>query len=236
MNEPSPKQLEPWQQEDAARLYALFKKYATMSQMAFGSAYEIGNQSMVSQYILGKRPLNIEAAKKFSLGLGRPIDEFSPTLAKQIVEASKRIDQEPADDEHTPVRLIDAKASAGKGKIVFSEDVSKILMFRRDWLAHHGITDERDAACFGVDGRSMVDAGIPDKSIVIVNLRKVEPRSKKIFLVHTYDGLIVKQLMHEGGRWIARSRNEAEKDEFPDLPVGPEARVIGRAFWCAFEL
>lgn len=159
---------------------------------------------------------------------------LSPSLQAEI--APFVVAEAANDEDHTPVRLVDAKASAGKGKIIFSEDVNRILMFRRDWLARHGITNGDDAACFEVDGRSMVDAGIPDESIVIVNLRKIEPIPKKIYLVNTERGLIVKQLVQESDRWIARSCNEAEKDTYPDLPVGPEARVLGRAFWCAFEL
>src|SRR5690606_21333019 len=38
-------------------------------------------------------------------------------------------------EDHAPIRLVDAKASAGKGQLVFSDDASKVLMFRRDWLA-----------------------------------------------------------------------------------------------------
>ncbi|KDC48037.1 hypothetical protein [Bordetella bronchiseptica] len=78
------KKLENWQVEDARRLKALFEERAEQSQLAFGATYEIGNQSMVSQYLLGIRPLNIVAATKFAKGLCVTIDDFSPTLADQI--------------------------------------------------------------------------------------------------------------------------------------------------------
>lgn len=85
---PPPKQLEPWQVADAARLNALFKERAALSQLAFGATHGIGNQSMVSQYLLGRRPLNIDAAQKFAAGLGVAIADFSPTLAEKIAGAS----------------------------------------------------------------------------------------------------------------------------------------------------
>lgn len=70
------------QRQDAERLKILFEKYkGDHTQSTFGRAYGIGNASMVSQYINGKRPLNFEAARKFVIGLGIPLAHISPTLA-----------------------------------------------------------------------------------------------------------------------------------------------------------
>jgi len=74
-------------EEDAKRLRALFVERSKLSQMAFGERYELGSQGMVSQYLLGKRPLNIDAAMKFAEGLGCTIDDISPSLAKKINRA-----------------------------------------------------------------------------------------------------------------------------------------------------
>lgn len=83
-----PKSLESWQKEDAMRLNALFKERAQTSQAEFGARYKIGSQGMVWQYLSGRRPLNIKAARAFATGLGVSIEQFSPTLASEIVEAS----------------------------------------------------------------------------------------------------------------------------------------------------
>lgn len=80
--------IEPWQQQDAARLDALFDAHAKISQTEFGERYEIGSQGMVWQYLSGRRALNIKAAAAFARGLGVNIDDFSPTLAEQIARAS----------------------------------------------------------------------------------------------------------------------------------------------------
>jgi hypothetical protein len=90
--------IEPWQQQDAARLEALFNARAQVSQSEFGERYEIGSQGMVWQYLSGHRALNIKAAAAFARGLGVHIDEFSPTLAEQIALASVATEASCADD------------------------------------------------------------------------------------------------------------------------------------------
>ncbi|MDR5728303.1 MAG: helix-turn-helix transcriptional regulator [Terriglobia bacterium] len=81
-----PSALEPWQQEDASRLKALFNKQRLkgMSQVEFGERFGIGNQGAVWQYLNGKRPLNIRAVAAFARGLGVEIADISPKLAIQL--------------------------------------------------------------------------------------------------------------------------------------------------------
>lgn len=85
------KSIESWQQEDAARLKELFSKRAGKSQSDFGAEYDIGSQGMVWQYLNAHRPLNIAAAQGFARGLEVDIDEFSPTIAAQIRQASSAV-------------------------------------------------------------------------------------------------------------------------------------------------
>lgn len=97
------KSIERWQQEDADRLNALFKKHAKVTQAEFGVRYGIGSQGMVWQYLSGRRPLNIKAAEAFAHGLGISIDQFSPTIANQVLEASKRASEADKDWPFTRV-------------------------------------------------------------------------------------------------------------------------------------
>ena len=77
--------LEPWQQADARRLNALWTaKHGKVSQAEFGESYRLGSQGMVSQYLLGRRPLNPKAARAFAQFLRVKIEEFSPRLAAEI--------------------------------------------------------------------------------------------------------------------------------------------------------
>ena len=82
--------LEDWQIADAARLKRLFEdRKPKISQMQFGADFGIGVQGMVWQYLSGMRPLNIDAAMKFSAGLEVPIDQFSENIARQVEAAFK---------------------------------------------------------------------------------------------------------------------------------------------------
>lgn len=76
--------LKQWQIDDAKRLKALFNKNAELSQLDFGSRYDIGSQGMVWQYLGGRAPLNIKVAVKFAVGLRCEVADFSPTLAQEL--------------------------------------------------------------------------------------------------------------------------------------------------------
>lgn len=76
--------LQDWQKQDAKRLKVIFNKLRVMSQDAFAARFGLGTQSNVSQYLNGHIALNLEAAIRFSKGLGVPISEFSPTLAGEL--------------------------------------------------------------------------------------------------------------------------------------------------------
>lgn len=55
-----------------------------MSQEEFGETFGIGTQGMVSQYLLGTRPLNYDAAAKFARGFGCSIEDICPEMAHTI--------------------------------------------------------------------------------------------------------------------------------------------------------
>ena len=69
-----------------------------------------------------------------------------------------------------------------------------------------------------VRGDSMVDAGIADEDILVVD-RGVEPRDGRI-VVATWDGdLYVKRLSHRDGRAALVSENAARAAHYPPLPL-----------------
>lgn len=137
--------------------------------------------------------------------------------------------------EYVPVKLVDAKASAGKGKLIFSVDDNKELMFRRNWLKKNGAKPE-DVLAFPVDGDSMVDAHIPDGAVVLVNTKSSEPIQNRIYVLSIDSELMVKELIQVEGKWYARSRNKEKSGYLCDIPIGIDDRVIGRAFWCGFKI
>ena len=139
------------------------------------------------------------------------------------------------ESEHAPVPIIDAKASAGSGSIVFSTDATKNLMFRRDFLFKNGAKAE-DVIAFPVSGKSMVDLHIIDKSIVVANRKKKEPVNKRIYVLWINGELFVKQLISKDGLWYARSHNKEHVEEYPDIQINIDDRIVGRVFWCGFSI
>lgn len=139
------------------------------------------------------------------------------------------------DGEHSPVMMIDAKASAGKGSIVFLNDDTKTLMFRKDFLSQNGAKPD-DVIAFPVTGKSMVDVHIIDKSVVIANRRKKEPVNKRIYVLWIDGELFVKQLVQKDGLWFARSHNKEHAEDYPDIQIDIDDRIVGRVFWCGFSI
>lgn len=226
---------------DARRLMSAYKTWKDdrkaagerVNQEAVAGALGM-SQSAFSQFCRGIRPINVDLLTKLKSHFGWEPSEISPTLAQKMAEvaaATGAIDPE----DHAPIKMIDAKASAGKGRIVYSSDVSKLLMFRRDWLAKNDAKPDTVLA-FLVDGDSMIDAHIPDGSVLLANTAQIEPISKRIYVIWIDGELLVKQLVQKNGAWYARSRNAERSKDLPDIQIDIDDRVVGRAFWCGFGL
>ncbi len=225
--------LENWQIEDAQRLKRLFNGKATCSQSAFGATYDIGNQSMVSQYLNAKRPLNIEAAKKFAIGLGLTIGEFSPTIATMIGEANELI-ATVVDDEFVKVRRIDVRLAAGDGAEVYEGEEETAIAFRRDFIHKSGV-NAAFAVAVHVAGDSMLPT-IPDGAIVLIDRSNAIIHNGKIYGLRFDGRLYIKRLLRENGKLVARSDNI---HRHPDIDLERrrvDFEVLGRAFWCGFTL
>lgn len=76
----------PETKAESVRLREIWDSRSHPGQAEFGELYEIGNQSAVSQFLLGRAPLSLKAAKGFATGLGCRIEDFSPRLAKEAAD------------------------------------------------------------------------------------------------------------------------------------------------------
>lgn len=226
---------------DALRLMSAYKSWKDdrkaagerVNQEAVAGALGM-SQSAFSQFCRGIRPINVDLLTKLKNHFGWEPSEISPTLSQKMAEvaaATGAIDPE----DHAPIKMIDAKASAGRGRIVYSDDVSKLLMFRRDWLTKNGAKPESVLA-FPVDGDSMIDEHIPDGAVLLANTALKDPISKRIYVIWIDGELLVKQIVNEGGSWYARSRNAERSHDLPDIQIDIDDRIVGRAFWCGFGL
>lgn len=232
--------LTPSQLADAERFSNAYLKWRDAQKAAgkpsnqdhFASLFGM-TQGAISQYKVGKIPLNVNFLVQACKILGCAPSDISPDLAEKIEKIADASDG--VNDDHAPVPLIDAKASAGHGTIVFSADDTKTLMFRRDFLSKNGAKPD-DVIAFPVTGKSMVDLHIIDKSVVIANRKKKEPVNKKIYVIWINGELFVKQLIQKDGTWFARSHNKEHADEYPDIQIDIDDRIVGRVFWCGFSL
>ncbi len=234
--------LTPAQLADATRLKAFYEKWKASrravgeraSQEVAAAILGFQSQSSVSQYMNGNIPLNVPALIKFSELFDCQPSDISGDLAKEIAKIAEATETVPEAD-HVPIKMVDAKASAGKGHLVLSNDVSKILMFRRDYLAKNDAT-HGDVLAFEVTGDSMVDLHIIDGSVVLANRRKTEAVANRVYVLWIKGELCVKELVSMGGAWFARSHNKAKPAEFPDIRLRRDDMIEGRAFWCGFGL
>lgn len=90
--------LSPAALAEASKLKSLFLEWqATQKQNKKESsqqyaAHELGfGQSAMSQYLNGGIPLNVDAAVAFAKLIGVKIDEFSPSVAREIRESAELI-------------------------------------------------------------------------------------------------------------------------------------------------
>lgn len=191
------------------------------------------SQPGLNQYLNGKIPLNVEFLVLVNEKLGIAPENVSPSIAAEITRLAQAVPEN--DLDYRKVKLIDAAASAGSGSIVFSDDESKTLMFRRDYIERMVGQNAKLAACT-VSGDSVIDLHIPDGSVVLANLSNVEKQSGKVYIFRIDSELYIKELSKSGDAWFARPRNNAKLKKYKPIPLGEGASIIGRVFWCGFSL
>lgn len=241
MNMDETTKLNPDQKADAARLKSIFQEWKESrrakgesgTQEAVAHALEI-SQSAFSQFCRGIRPINVDLLTRMHSLFGWEPTSISPTLAKKMSKVATAVGVVEPED-HVPIKMVDAKASAGNGDLVFSDDVSKILMFRKDYLAKNNAKKD-DVIAFPVSGNSMIDEHIIDGAVVLANQKQTEPRNNMIYVIRIKRKLYVKKLVQIDGLWLARSCNKEKAKDFPDIKLGEDDRLIGHAFWCGFGL
>jgi SOS-response transcriptional repressor LexA len=218
---------------EAARLRALWQTSPfKLSQAAFGERYEIGSQPAVGFFLNGDTPLSLKAAQGFAKGLQCDIADFSPRLASKARGIAESVGQPP--EEFVEVKRVNVTLAAGTGALGDIYEEIGSLSFRRDFLAHCGVTPA-SARIVNVKGTSM-EPTIPDGSVLLINRANTEPVSGKVFaLAKGSDGLVVKRLVKIGRDWYARSDNP---DGNPDFLINDDepAVILGRAVWMGTKL
>lgn len=115
--------LTPEQIEDAVRLkhiYSLKAKALGVTQEAIGVALGDKTQSAVANYMgeKAKNALNIKAALVFARMLDCWVEEFSPSLAKQIDEMARYYLSTKHPDFESLVQVVEMMGEAQRGQLM----------------------------------------------------------------------------------------------------------------------
>lgn len=227
-------ELTPSQKADAARLKELWDARAQkISQMKFALDNDLGTQGNVGHLLHGRSPLNVVTATKFAKGLGVKIEDFSPTLAEQIKQASNVIEpnarlaglgvavaDEDSADEWFEIPYYYAKGSCGNGSENYTDDVKGYLRKEKNWLDKYKVKQENLFAVYG-EGYSNADFIMPD-DIVIFDKSKRTPKDDTMFFIKHPGGDRIKTFKRKAnGNWLLTCRNH-DKSTYPDEEITEE--------------
>lgn len=242
--------LTPEQLEDAARLKKLFLSWQQQQKDAGTPASQevaaerLGfNQSALSQYLNGRIPLNVDAARKFSEVLGQSVAEFSPRLHDQLKEyASSVMPEEPAandslppgarrvaeddEDEVVEIRKVKLKLRAGVSRFEtepLDGDCEPLKVSRSDL---DGLDPKRLIA-IPVRGDSM-EPLLFDGDTVVIDPADKKLISRELYALNFEGDCCVKQMLHKASAWYLHSINSDHK---PVRAESGQCEVIGRVVY-----
>jgi hypothetical protein len=240
MNTPKKYILTAEQQADAQRLKALFdQREPKISQSEFARLYELGSQSSVTHYLNARAPLNLMAAIKFAVGLKVSIAAFSPTLARQIIQAAALVGD--PQDQSFGVRpyTFNFEYGAGngiydipylKGKGPYADTLHNVLRKDLGFFERYELSP-KDVVAFYQEDPSM-EAYLSVGDTAIVDTRITQPQTGQVFLIQHTGGERIRRLRQElDGSWVLGT-DHVNKSLYPDERVLPEQaklmQVLGR--------
>lgn len=248
------------QSAEAAALKAIYqarkKEDPSLTQEAIAERAGWTGQSVVSQYLNGRIPLNLSALLKFSSILGFDPHQVSPRLAAELLGLGQEEHQQvaatkpgPAPIELTPFDVWadetplaedeveipffkEVELAAGKGSEVMLETGGRKLRFGRRTLQRKGIPPEAAAAAT-VTGNSM-EPVLPDGSTVGVDTSRTQVTDGQMYAINHEGQLRVKVLYRQPGNGLRlRSYNSEEHpdERYDGSYVAEHIRIIGKVFW-----
>ena len=238
------KRKNPRCKEDAERLQAIFKnvrandRSMTQEKLAFICGWK--TQGAVSQYFLGKLPLNFDALLRFSKALHVDPAEISPSLAGQlpqpaIIEKPQENiegDSEERSDLYDLMHLEESIVRFGpepECRVIYEQaKESKSITYRYSWLKERGIKPE-NARRFKVTEESMEPLLFSDDS-VLVNIAETDVQNRKVYALRYRDELRFRRVLKKlNGSLLLQSENPRFFDEEINLDeVNRHITIIGR--------
>lgn len=129
------------------------------------------------------------------------------------------------------VAVRELAAAAGGGAADMDETITGYVGFRRNWLERHAL-DPAQCSVIGVMGESM-EPTLPEDCSILVDHRRRQRRSGRIYAVRAGGGLVVKRAVEAAaGVWSMVS----DHPSWPPAPWPADAAVVGEVMWMARTL
>lgn len=167
---------------DNERLRKIWQESHKYSQREFGEKFGIGTGAAVSNYLLGRIPLNLNVVIKFAKGLGCKIEDISPSMALLVQSAEKltsRVERTESNQSRIPILSDDyllAHATIPKFQRSDSNSIISSLTLSDDQFA------------WIVPDQSMAPEFLPGDLLLFISDSSVSPGS---FVLSKVDGGIV---------------------------------------------
>ncbi|MBE3289554.1 LexA family transcriptional regulator [Enterobacter cloacae complex sp. P31C] len=226
------KDITPTQAEDAKRLKAIYeakKKVLGVTQQSIADELDI-TQGAVGHYLNGRNPLNLPVASVFARLLKVSVEEFSPTLAKELSEMGLNSVNEPSVPYvigYTAGKRYPVISSVQAGS--WCEALEPYSIKDVDQWLESDAHIQGDAFWLRVEGDSMTaPAGlsIPEGTFVLFDTGR-EPINGSLVIAKLSDSneATFKKLIIDGGQKYLKGLNP----QWPLVPINGNCRIIGVA-------
>jgi len=233
------KDITPTQAEDAKRLKAIYeakKKVLGVTQQSIADELDI-TQGAVGHYLNGRNPLNLPVASVFARLLKVGVEEFSPTLAKELSEMGLTSVNEPSVpyvSGYTPGKRYPVISSVQAGS--WCEALEPYSIKDVDQWLESDAHIQGDAFWLRVEGDSMTaHAGlsIPEGTFVLFDTGR-EPINGSLVIAKLSDSneATFKKLIIDGGQKYLKGLNP----QWPLVPINGNCRIIGVAIETKLKL
>lgn len=215
--------------EESRKLRAIWNSVAHPNQEQFGQQFDIGNQSAVGHFLLGRTPISLKAAKGFAQGLRCAIADFSPRLA---AEASAIADVMPSESGFEKLTGAEVDPKDG-GKVI---SVGSPIAFRPAFMQKIGVPGNAAATIDIVDRSN--EPLIPMGAVVLLNQAETKVRDGKLYAFRLGEQLLVRKLhAQKDGSLLATAENPDQKS-FPVTIVKKNHgfELLGRVAWIGHEI
>jgi hypothetical protein len=196
-----------------ARLYQI--RGGGLSLEAFGALHSLGSGSMVWQYLNARRGLSLAAGLRFSRGLNAELGEFSPRLAKELIELLPHLAALPEDaaripdsGEYLSVQCVELILEPSVRTFKTRPLLPKLstIAFRKDWLKENGYRNDHLLAveCNDEGMQTTMFKG----DLVVINTDDRTLVEGEAFALNDEGRLRLRRLFLEEGAWWMTADNK----------------------------